>query len=120
VISGSVTFVDPLDATGFIGIGGAANLASTVTGAGSQTPAAGTVSGFRGHLTAPATGTGVVFTLYVNGNATAVTCSIPAGQVACVDGAHTVALAAGDTIAVGITNASGLLRHVSWSSKLTT
>ncbi len=119
VISGAVTFVDPADTAGFIGIGGEQSVASTVLVAGSQTPAAGTISGFRGHLTSPAAGT-VVFTLYVNGAATSVTCSVVADTVACLDGTHTVAVAAGDTIAVGITNASGLLRHAGWSAKLAT
>ena len=119
VISGAVTFVDPADTAGFIGIGGEQNVASTVAVAGSQTPAAGTISGFRGHLTSSAAGT-VVFTLFVNGVATSVSCSIAAGSATCLDGTHTVTVAAGDTIAVGITNSSGLLRNAGWSAKLAT
>ena len=119
MISGAVTFVDPADTAGFIGTGGEQSVFSTVAAAGSQTPAAGTISGFRGHLTSPAAGT-VVLTLFVNGAATGVTCSIPAGSAVCLDGTHTAAVSAGDTIAVGITNASGLLRNVGWSAKLAT
>jgi len=119
VLSGVVTFVDPADTSGFIGMDGEATLASSAAAAGSQTPAAGTVSGFRGHLTSPAAGA-VVLTLYVNGSPTSVTCSVVAGSASCLDDVHTVALAAGDTIAVGITNGSGLLRHAGWSAKLAT
>ncbi len=119
VVSGAVTFVDPADTAGFIGIGGEQNVASTVAVAGSQTPAAGTISGFRGHLTSSAAGT-VVFTLFLNGAATSVSCSIAAGSATCLDGTHTVTVTAGDTIAVEITNASGLLRNAGWSAKLAT
>jgi hypothetical protein len=119
LISGVVTFVDPADSSGYLGLGGEASLAATVAGAGSPVSAAGTVSGFRGRLTAPAAGP-VVFTLYVNGNPTSVTCSVAAASVACLDGVHTVSLAAGDTIGVEITNGSGLLRHVRWSATLAT
>jgi hypothetical protein len=116
-IAGVVTFVDPADTSGFIGMGGEANLAPSVADAGSPVPAAGTLSGFRARLTAGAAGN-VVFTLFVNGAATSVTCTVPAVQTTCADGAHTVALAAGDTVAVGVTNASGLLRHVRWSARV--
>ncbi len=119
VISGEVTFVDPADTAGFIGVGGEQNVASTVLAAGSQVPAAGTISGFRGHLTSPAAGA-VVFTLFVNSAATTLTCTVIADSVACLDGTHSVAVSAGDTIAVGITNGSGLLRNASWSAKLAT
>jgi hypothetical protein len=116
-IAGVVTFVDPADTSGFIGMGGEANLAPSVADAGSPVPTAGTLSGFRARLTAGAAGN-VVFTLFVNGAATSVTCTVPAVQTTCVDGAHTVALVAGDNVAVGVTNASGLLRHVRWSARI--
>jgi hypothetical protein len=116
-IAGVVTFVDPADTSGFIGIGGEANLVPSAADAGSPVPAAGTLSGFRARLTAAAAGN-VVFTLFVNGAATSVTCTVPAVQTTCADGAHTVALVAGDNVAVGVTNASGLLRHVRWSARI--
>jgi hypothetical protein len=112
-----VTFVDPLDTSGFIGMGGEANLVLSAGDAGSPIPAAGTLSGFRARLTSPAAGS-VVFTLFQNGAATGVTCTIAAAQSTCTDGAHTVVLAAGDNVAVGITNGSGLLRHVRWSARI--
>ena len=117
VLAGVVTFVDPFDASGFIGMGGEANLTLSAAAAGSPIPAAGTLSLFRARLTSAAAGN-VVFTVFVNGAATAVSCTIAAAQTTCADGADTVALAAGDTIAVGITNGSGLLRHVRWSARL--
>ena len=61
-----------------------------------------------------------MFTLFVNGAATSVTCSVAAGSAACLDSTDTATVSAGDTIAVGITNACGLLRHVGWSAKLAT
>jgi hypothetical protein len=117
VLAGVVTFVDPLDTAGFIGMGGEANLTLAPGDAGSPVPTAGTLSLFRARLASAAAGN-VVFTLFVNGAATAVTCTVGAGQTTCADGADTVALAAGDTIAVGVTNGSGLLRHVRWSARL--
>jgi acyl dehydratase len=77
------------------------------------------VSGFRASLT-PAAAGNVAMTLYVNGSATNVTCTIAAAQTTCADGTHTAAVSAGDTVAVGVTNASGLLRHVRWSARLAT
>ena len=64
--------------------------------------AAGTLSEFTaGSRRRPPTP--FVFTLYVNGAATGITCSIAGGSSACTDSANTAALAAGDTVAVGIT-----------------
>jgi hypothetical protein len=119
VISGAVAFVDSAETSGFLGIGGDPNLAATADGAGSPTPAAATVSGFRGYLTSPTSGP-VVFTLYVNNSATSVTCSIAAGSESCLDDVHTVTVAAGDSISVGLSKGSGLLRHAAWSAKFAT
>jgi hypothetical protein len=117
VISGVVTFVDPADASGFIGMGGEANLATTASDAGSPIPVAGTLSGFRARLSSPAGGS-VSFTLFVNGSTTSATCTISAGQSTCVDNTHVVALTPGDAVAVSVSNSSGLLRHVRWSADL--
>jgi hypothetical protein len=119
VVSGLVTFVDAADTSGFIGLGGEASLAPSAARAASEIPAAGTLAGFRAHLTAPAAGS-VVFVLYVNGLPTTVTCTVSSGASVCADATHTAALAAGDVIAVGLTNSSGLLRHVRWSARLAT
>ena len=61
---------------------------------------------FRGHLTAPATNP-VALTLFVNGSATGVTCTISAPASGCVDAADTATLAAGDVVSVRITIAGG-------------
>ena len=115
-LSGSVTFVDPADLTGFSGIGGQQNVAATVTDAGSVIGSGGTISAFRGQLTFPMGA--VTFSLFVNGVATSLTCTVLAPGSACTDALHTVTLAAGDVIAVRIANASSNpLRHVSWSAK---
>jgi hypothetical protein len=114
------TFVDATETLGFIGLGGEADLAAAPGDAASDIPAAGTLSAFRGHLTASTTGS-VTFTLYVNGAATAVACTIAPATTGCADGTHTVVLAAGDVIAVRITKSAGaLLRHVRWSTTLAT
>jgi hypothetical protein len=70
-------------------------------------------------LTSPAAGT-ITFALLVNGVASGVTCAIASSGSACLDSTHTVTLAAGDVIAVSVTNSSGLLRHVRWSARLAT
>jgi hypothetical protein len=119
VISGVVTFVDPLDTSGFIGMGGEANVTTSAGEAASPIPAAGTVAGFRARLSAVPAGP-VVFTLYVNGAATGVTCTVASPATTCTDATHTAAVGVGDTVAVSITNGSGLLRHVRWSARLDT
>jgi hypothetical protein len=117
VIAGVVTFVDPLDAAGFIGVGGEQNLTSSAGDAASPVTYAGTVGGFTARLPAAAVGD-VVFTLFVNGAATPVTCTIAATQTGCTDASHTTPISIGDTVAVGLTNGSGLLRHVRWAASL--
>jgi hypothetical protein len=112
-----VTFVDPQDGSGFIGVGGEANVASSASDAGSPISVSATLTGFRARLSAAASGS-VVFTLFVNGSATSVTCTIPSGQTTCSDTTHTVGLVPGNAVAVSITNSSGLLRHVRWSAEL--
>lgn len=121
MISGVVTFVDALDTTGFTGIGGEANVTTTAAAAGSEIPSDGTIASFRGRLPAAPGGSGVVFTLFKNGTATAVTCTIAAASTSCTDSTNTLAVAAGDTIAVRIANSSGtFLRHVRWTARLAT
>ena len=120
VISGAVTFVDPTETSGFIGVGGEANLVGTAADAASEIPAAGTFSGFRGHLTTPAGDIPVTFTLFVNGSATGVTCSITVAASSCVDNTHTAAVSAGDVVAVQVVKPGGLLRNVRWSARLAT
>jgi hypothetical protein len=119
VVGGVVTFVDSLDTTGFIGTGGEANLTASAGEADSPIPATGTLAGFRARLSAAAAGN-VVFMLYLNDAPTSVTCTVASAQTTCVDNAHTVAVSIGDTIAVGVTNSSGLLRHVRWTARLGT
>ncbi|HEX4520407.1 MAG TPA: hypothetical protein VH063_12570 [Gaiellaceae bacterium] len=119
-LSGVVGFLDPLDATGFIGEGGISNLAPTAAEAGSPVASAATVSGFRGRVGSAVGGGGVVLTLYLDGSATAVSCSIPSGSTSCTDSAHSVSISAGDVIAVQLANSTGtLLREVRWTAELT-
>jgi hypothetical protein len=121
MISGVVAFVDPLDTTGFIGDAGIPNLAGTAAEAGSPIAAGGTASNFRGHVGSAVGAGGIVLTLYLNGSATAISCSIPSGSSSCSDLTHTVAVSAGDVIAVQLTNSTGtLLREVRWTTELAT
>jgi hypothetical protein len=115
--NGTVAFVDPADTTGFLQVGGQQNVSLSVGDSGSVLASGGSISGLRGRLIFNAAGT-VSFTLFVNGSATGVTCSIASGVSACTDGTDSATVSAGDVIAIRLTNASGALHHVSWSAKL--
>jgi hypothetical protein len=121
VIGGSVTFVDRLDATGFSGLGGAQNVAIAAGEAGSPLPTAGTVSDFQARAGSTVGGSGVVFTLFKNGAATAATCTVAAGGSTCTDTSDTITFAADDVIAVRIqNNSSGFIRDARWAATLAT
>jgi hypothetical protein len=116
-----VTFVDRLDATGFSGVGGAQNVAGTAGEAGSPLPTGGTVANFEARAGSTVGGSGVVFTLFKNGAATAATCTIAAGGSTCTDASDTITYSAGDTIAVRIqNNSSGFIRDARWAATLAT
>ena len=73
--------------------------------AGANMPTAGTLSNFYVHTAA--VGSGWVFTVYKNGTATAVLCTIASGAQDCNSGALSVSFVAGDKIAVGMTKNAG-------------
>lgn len=116
-ISGSVTFVDPLDTTGFSGLGNQQNTATTVGDAASVLASGGTIRGLRGHLTL---GVGAVtLTLMLNGAATSLTCTFSGPATTCSDTTDSVPVSAGDVIAVRIANgSSNAIRHLSWTATL--
>ena len=58
-------------------------------------------------IDANAAGSGNVVTLLLNGNTTALTCTVAAGSKTCTDTTHSVTLAAGDNIQVQVTNNAG-------------
>jgi hypothetical protein len=121
VIGGVVAFVDHLDASAFAGIGGSQSVAPTAVEAGSPLPAGGSVTSFQGRAGSAVGGTGLVFTLFKNGAATAATCTIPSGDTTCSDAADTVNFAAGDVVAVRIqNNSSSFIRDARWTASLAT
>lgn len=67
-------------------------------------PVAGTLSQFRVHLTvAPGSTDTYVLTVYKNSVATALTCTVTGASSTCSDTTNSVTFAAGDDIAVGMT-----------------
>jgi hypothetical protein len=121
VIGGVVAFVDRLDTTGFSGLGGSQNVVLTAGEAGSPLPAGGTVTSFQGRAGSAVGGSGVVFTLFKNGAATAVTCTISSGGTTCSDNSDSVSFSAGDVVAVRIqNNSSNFVRDTRWTAALAT
>ena len=80
-------------------------------------PVAGTLGELSVRL---AHGAGVVtITLYKNGVATPLTCSIAAGSSTCSAGAASVAVAVGDTVAIGIDKpGAGNITDFSWTARV--
>lgn len=69
-------------------------------------PSAGTMSNLRVALSA-SLAANRTFTLYLNGSSTALTLTITAGNTSASNNVNTVTIAAGDTLAWGVTDASG-------------
>ena len=117
ILSGGVEFIDPLETTGFVGLDERRVVASTPGGAASTMPVAGTLGELSVRLTHSA---GVVtITLYKNGVATPLTCSIAAGSSTCSAGAASVAVAVGDTVAIGIDKpGAGNVTDFSWAARV--
>ena len=117
ILSGGVEFIDPLETTGFVGLDERRVVASTAGGAASTMPVAGTLGELSVRLTHSA---GVVtITLYKNGVATPLTCSIAAGSSTCSAGAASVAVAVGDTVAIGIDKpGAGNVTDFSWTARV--
>jgi hypothetical protein len=75
-------------------------------------PAAGTLRVFTGHV--EVTSVDVTFRVFVNGAASAVSCTIKAGETTCGT-ESTATLAAGDGLSVEITHPTGaVVRNADW------
>ncbi len=118
-LSGAVTFVDALDATGFAGTNGSQNVYATAAQAASPIESSGTLSDFMVNTGTAASSGAVVLTVLKNGSPTPITCTIPSGASSCSDSTHTAAVTPSATIAVEIQNSSGnFVRNVAWAAQL--
>jgi hypothetical protein len=116
VLSGGVDFVDPLDTTGFVGLGRREMVAPTARAAGAPIPVAGTLSKLNVQLGAAADAS---VTVFVNGVASPLTCAVTPPAATCVDGTRSVNLTASDTVAVQIQNPGGVaISDVMWTAWL--
>jgi Collagen triple helix repeat (20 copies) len=118
VLNGGASFVDALDTDGFVGLGQFPYVRTTEAVAAAKLAAGGTLSNFTASLGSSTGAAGpVVFTVFKNGTATAVTCSIPAPGSSCSDSSDTITFAAGDTFAVEIKNQTGVfLVDADWTA----
>ena len=115
VVSGGVGFVDPLDVAGFVSLGTSTMTAATSTAIASSLPTAGTLSNLNIHLV-HSTGS-VTATVYVNGTATTMTCTVAAPANVCSDASDTKVVSAGDTISVKIDNTNAqAITNFSWTA----
>ena len=116
-VHGSVVFVDALDTTGYSATGGSQNVFATAPEAASPLTVVGTLSGFSAHAGSAVGTGGVTLTVFADGSATTVTCTIPSGSLSCTDSTHTASFSAGDTIEVRIQNPTGaFVRNVAWTA----
>jgi hypothetical protein len=114
IIGGGVDFIDPLDASGYVSLGRTGILAAAASDIGSVMPTDGTLSSLNVHLI-HASGS-VDVTVYVNGAATSMTCTVAAADSTCADTTNTAAITASDTIAVLIENTDGVaVTNFSWT-----
>jgi hypothetical protein len=116
VLAGSVDFIDATQTTGAIGLGGGASLAPSVAAGDSPLPTSGTVSNFAVHALPNAASGTISFTVYVNGVASAVACTLTAPSTSCATD-QTVTATAGQPIAVVVANATGdFVRYARWTA----
>jgi hypothetical protein len=118
VLAGGASFVDALDTDGFVGLGQFPYVRATEALAAVNLAAGGTLSNFTATLGSSSGATGpVVFTVFKNGTATSVTCSIPVPANSCSDSSDTITFAAGDTFALEIKNQTGVfLIDADWTA----
>jgi hypothetical protein len=112
VLAGNVDFIDPLDGTGFFGLGGAGLLSSTAAPVASALPFGGTLTSLYVHSDTVAIPGGVAVTVLRNGIATSITCTIPNSAAACT-ATGTVVFTAGDTVTLKVVKTGGsALQHL--------
>jgi hypothetical protein len=112
-----VDFIDPLDVTGFVSLDTVRMVSATAGAVAAVVPVGGTLSKLNVHLV-KVTGS-VTVTVFVNGAATTLTCTVLAASSTCADGVSTKVVAASDTIAVRIENTNGaVITNFSWTAWL--
>ena len=88
---------------------------ATSTAVAASLPAAGSLSNLNIHLV-HSSGS-VTATVYVNGTATTMTCSVPSAQSVCSDVTDIKAVAPGDTVSVKIDNTNGqAITNFTWTA----
>jgi hypothetical protein len=114
ILAGGVGFIDPLDTSGYVSLGTSRMVAATSASIAATIPAPGTFSKLNIHLVH--TVGSVTATVYVNGAATMVTCTVAAAASTCSDATHTAVLAPGDTISVKVDNTNAAaVTDFSWT-----
>jgi hypothetical protein len=96
VFMGTVSFIDPADSVGYVPVSGGSTAVANRSDAEIALPRAGTMTGLSVGLTARQGTT--TLTLWVNGVATALACTVPAQGSTCSDTGESIAVAAGDVV----------------------
>jgi len=119
VWSGFVDFIDALDTTTYLGIGGQTHAAVTPGAVGTAVVIAGTMGNLRARLTSAPVGGSVTFTAYTNAAST-LTCTITPPGTNCSDSVDSLALASDKLIKVQVVNnGTGPLYGARWSATFT-
>lgn len=124
MLFGATDFIDATQATSFVGLGGDANPApSAAAGGDAVVPVAGTLYDLNVVAVPNATSKTVVITVEKNDAATTLACTItavaPAGTArTCSDSTHSIAFAAGNKLAVLVSNGTGsFVKYVRWTAE---
>jgi hypothetical protein len=119
VWNGFVPFIDPLDSTTYMGVGGSPRAATAPQAIGTMVDIAGTLGDFQARLASTPTSGTVTFTAYTNAAST-VTCTITPPAVACADAGHTLVLAADKILKIQVVNSgTGPIYGARWSATYT-
>jgi hypothetical protein len=115
---GYVNFIDGLDQTSYMGIGGSARVETQPGAIGTVVDIAGTLGNFQARV-AQAPSNAVTFTAYTNA-ASSVTCTITPPAVSCSDNVDTLALTADKLLKIQVTNSgTGPIYGARWSATYT-
>jgi uncharacterized protein YjdB len=117
VLAGAVSFIDPTETEGFIGITGTQNMSPSSASIEGPVPIAGVVSNLHAQVAADPP-SALTLKILHNGAATEMTCTVATSSTSCSDTTHTVTVAAGDRLSVKVTHASGAVHNLRWSAEL--
>jgi hypothetical protein len=125
ILTGYAALVPQGSSTGFIGLAGQPDVLASDADAAGVVPVTGKITSL--YVTADAFGAGgqgaVTATLWHDGSATSVSCTLQPGgtsDATCNSTGVSVAIAAGDTVSIEITNNASkpFLRDVRWSAEM--